>query len=606
MKITAAELRQKYLDFFKSKWHAIIKSASLIPENDATTLFTTAGMHPLVPYLIWEKHPAWNCLTNIQKCIRTDDIDEVWDFTHHTFFEMLWNWSLGDYFKKESIEWSYEFLTSEKWLNLDKNRIAVSVFVWDKDSSFDNEAFEVWKNLWISEKRIAKLPKKNNWWGLETWPCWPDTEIFYWVWDIDKIPESFNDDHPNWVEIWNNVFMQYYKKEDKSLEPLKQKNVDTWMWFERTLAIINGFDDNYKTELFTNIILKIEELSNKKYDFSSEIKKAIRIIADHIKAATFIIWDDKWIAPSNLWQGYIVRRLIRRAIRYWRQLWIKKTSWIGEIWEVVINDYKSSYEELERNKKFILDELKKEEDKFEKTLQDWIKEFEKLIKWFSIAKEKTWIAIIKISWDKVFKLYDTFGFPIEMTEELAKENCLEIDKEWFKVAFEKHQELSRTASAGTFKWWLADSWEETKKLHTAAHLMLAWLRNVLWDKIFQKWSNITAERLRFDFSYNDRMTAEQIKQVEDFVNSAIQDKLPINCEEMSLEEAKIQWAMWVFESKYSEKVKVYTIWNDQKSVSKEICGWPHVTNTWELWKFKIIKEESSSSWVRRIKAVLEN
>jgi alanyl-tRNA synthetase len=449
--MTSKELRQLFLDFFKSKGHAIIPSASLIPENDPTVLFTTAGMFPLVPYLMGEKHPEGVRLTDCQKCVRTDDIDEVGDSTHHTFFEMLGNWSLGNYFKKEAIEWSFEFLTDKKWLALDKNRIAVSVFVGDPDAPFDQEAYDIWKGLGISEKRIAKLPKKNNWWGPAgvTGPCGPDSEMFYWTGDPKKVPESFNDDHPSWVEIWNDVFMQFNKTTDGKYELLKAKNVDTGMGLERTLAAINGLDDNYKTDLFGGIVSKIEELSGKKYGSSPEATKAMRVIADHLKAATFIMGDDWGVPPSNKDQGYVVRKLIRRAVRYGKELGIQKDSWTKEIAKVVINDFKDIYPELKKNSEKVLVQIEEEENKFSETLEKGLKEFNK-------------ITGADMSGADAFNLYQTYGFPIEITRELAKEKGVAVDKKGFQEELQKHQELSRTASAGMFKGGLADASDQTK------------------------------------------------------------------------------------------------------------------------------------------------
>jgi alanyl-tRNA synthetase len=578
--MTAQELREKFLKFFESKGHKIIPSASLVPENDPSILFTTAGMHPLVPYLMGESHPAGKRLTDVQKCIRTGDIDEVGDATHHTFFEMLGNWSLGDYFKKEAIEMSYEFLTSPEWLGLDKNRIAVSVFAGDEDAPFDEEAYNLWKNLGIPEKRIAKLPKKNNWWGMEKGPCGPDTEMFYWAGEADKVPEGFNDDNDLWVEIWNDVFMQYDKTADGKFNPLVQKNVDTGMGLERTLAALSGLDDNYKTELFRPVIQKIQEISGKKYE---DNQKSFRIIADHIKAATFIIADG--IVPSNVKQGYVLRRLIRRAIRHGKILGIEN-NFTKSVAEVAISTYSNTYTELKEKENKIFEELEKEENKFRKTLAGGLREFEKLS---------------TITGKDAFNLYQTYGFPLEMTEELATEKNIKIDKDEFEAEFKKHQDLSRTASAGQFKGGLADTSDATKKLHTAAHLMLAALRKVLGDHVLQKGSNITTERLRFDFSHSQKMTPEEIKKVEDLVNEQIQKSIPVVCEEMTVEEAKTQGAMGVFEAKYGEKVKVYTV----DDFSKEICGGPHVDNTSQLGKFKITKEESSSAGIRRIKAILE-
>lgn len=585
--MNANELRQKYLDFFRSKDHAIISSASLIPENDPTVLFTTAGMHPLVPYLMGEKHPAGARLADAQKCIRTDDIEEVGDATHHTFFEMMGNWSLGDYFKENSIRYSWEFLTSSDWLGLDPNRLAVSVFVGDEDAPFDEESYNLWLSLGMPASRIAKLPKKNNWWGPagQTGPCGPDTEIFYWSGRPEEVPASFNDDNDLWVEIWNNVFMQYNKQADGSFLPLSQKNVDTGLGLERVTAVLNNCD-NYQTDLFINIVNKVEELSGKKYAEGGEVMRAIRIVADHIKAATFIIGDKKGVSPSNTGQGYIVRRLLRRAIRYGRGLGISQELWTKEIARVAITDYQETYPELRDNQSFIEENLNKEEEKFNRTLENGLKEFNKING--------------DIDGVTAFNLYQSYGFPVEITEELAKEKGKTIDLDSFKAELAKHQDLSRTASAGKFKGGLADSSEATTKLHTAAHLLLAALRKVLGDHVTQKGSNITAERLRFDFSHPEKMTEAQIKEVESLVNEAIMAKVDVICEEVDLEEAKKAGAMGVFDSKYGEKVKVYTA----GAFSKEICGGPHVANTGELGQFSIVKEESSSSGVRRIKAVL--
>jgi alanyl-tRNA synthetase len=587
MAMTSDEIRSKYLQFFKEHGHSVISSSSLIPENDPTVLFTTAGMHPLVPYLLGSKHPQGNRLTDVQKCIRTGDIVDVGDYSHHTFFEMLGNWSLGDYFKKEAIEWSYEFLTSPKWLDLDKKRIAVSVFKGDDDASFDDEAFETWKKLGVSEKRIAKLPKKNNWWGPagETGPCGPDTEMFYWVGDPKKVPESFNDDNGLWLEIWNDVFMQYNKNADGKFEPLAQKNVDTGMGLERLLAVVNGLDDNYKTELFWPIIEKIEELSGKKY--GGEAIKAMRIIADHIKAAVFILGDEKGTAPSNSGQGYVLRRLIRRAVRYGKQLGLK--SFTKEIAEVVVTTYKNIYPEILKNHDFILTQLSAEEEKFEKTLEHGLKEFEKGA--------------------SPFVLFTSYGFPIEMTKELAKEKGTEIDEQKFNEELKKHQELSRTASGGMFKGGLADASEVTKKLHTATHLLNAALRQVLGTHVMQKGSNITPERLRFDFSHDQKMTDEQKKNVENLVNNWIEAKLPVEIQELPKTEAE-KVALHSFNEKYGDIVKVYSIGEKGNYISREFCGGPHVGNTGDLtgdssMHFKIQKEEAVSAGVRRIKAILE-
>lgn len=589
--MTAKELRQKYLDFFKSKGHEIIPSASLIPENDPTTLFITAGMHPLVPYLMGEIHPKGKRLVNSQKSIRTVDIDEVGDTTHHTFFEMLGNWSLGDYFKKEAIEWSWEFLTSPEWLGLDKNRLACSVFEGDADAPFDQEAHDVWISLGMPEERIARLPKKNNWWGPagETGPCGPDSEMFYWVGDPNEVPKSFNDDNAKWVEIWNDVFMEYNKKADGTYEKLSQQNVDTGMGLVRVLTAVKGIDDNYRTELFWPIIEKIENISGKKYDDSKENKRAMRIIADHIKAAVFIIADG--VEPSNVQRGYVLRRLIRRAIVQGHKLGIN-SNFTSEIAKIVQSIYKDVYQEIISNK--ISDVLDAEENKFRKTLEKGLKILE--------GKKR-------ITGKEAFDLFQTYGFPIELTREyiegidysLTLEEKIGISEE-FNNELKKHQELSRTASAGMFKGGLADTKEKTTQLHTATHLMLAGLRKVLGDHIHQKGSNINGERIRFDFSHGEKMTDEQKKAVEEFVNSAIKASVPVTLEEMSLEEARKSGAEGAFEDKYGDRVKVYTI----EGFSKEICGGPHVTNTSEIkGVFKIKKEESSSSGVRRIKAMVE-
>jgi len=617
--MTANELRQKFLDFMKSKGHIIIPSASLIPENDPSVLFTTAGMHPLVPYLMGEKYPGGNRVANVQKCVRTGDIDEVGDTYHHTFFEMLGNWSFGDYFKEDTIKWGYEFLTSKEWLGLDEKLIAISVFKGDSDAHFDGESYDFWKNLGIPEKRIVKLPKETNWWGMERGPCGPDTEIFYWTGDPQKVPEGFNNDNKAWMEIWNNVFIQYNKIHDNEYEVLKQKNVDTGMGMERIMAAINGFDDNYKTDLFWPIIEKIEEISGKKYGENEEITRSIRIIADHIKAATFIMADDKDISPSNLGQGYVVRRLIRRAIRHGKFLGIESDSWTKEIAKIVAFEYRDVYSELPRNIDKVIKKFEEEESKFKETLEKGLRELERIV---NKKEETTKFAtrdradfgakssdfINLISGKEAFNLYQTYGFPPEMIREELANYGMGYHKEEFNNEMKKHQEKSRTASKGMFKGGLADSSEETKRLHTAAHLLLAALRKVLDNHIAQRGSNITPERIRFDFSYSEKMTKEQIKKVEDLVNEQIKNDLPVSCEEMSLKEAVEQNAVGVFKSKYGDVVKVYTIESAQEGgppFSREICGGPHVAHTRELGHFKIVKEESSSAGVRRIKAILE-
>jgi len=584
--ITRKQIIKKYIEFFKSKGHKEIPNSSLIPENDPTVLFTTAGMHPLVPYLLGQKHPLGKRLTNVQRCIRTGDIDEVGDAFHHTFFEMLGNWSLGDYFKKQAIEYSFEFLT--KILKIPLERLAVTCFRGDEDAPKDGEAANIWQNLGIQKERIAFLPKKDNWWGPagNTGPCGPDTEMFYWKPQNVDPPKKFNPSDKNWVEIWNDVLMQYNKNSKGKYEDAKQKNIDTGMGVERTTAILNGLEDNYLTEIWQPIIEKIEKLSRKKYSENPRITRHMRIIADHIKAATMIIADG--ISPGNTEQGYIVRRLVRRAIRYKKELRITES--ISKIAEPVFKIY-DDYEHLQKNKKQILEELKKEEQKFEKTLEKGLNIFGK------ITKNKK-----EISCKNAFLLYQSYGFPIEMTIELAKEKNIKVDEIGFVKECQLHQELSRTASAGKFKAGLADNSEATTKLHTATHLLLQALKIVLKDNsIIQKGSNITPERLRFDFSFPRKLTPEEISKIEDLVNTQIQNSCEVVREEMSPEQAKQQGACGIFDKKYGDIVSVYSVGN----FSKEICSGPHVKNTCEIGKFKIQKEESSSSGVRRIKGVLE-
>ncbi|MFA5210931.1 MAG: alanine--tRNA ligase [Patescibacteria group bacterium] len=617
MIINSFELRKKYLEFFKSKNHAIISSASLIPENDPTVLFTTAGMHPLVPYLLGEEHPAGKRLTDVQKCVRTGDIDEVGDFSHLTFFEMLGNWSLGDYFKEDSIKWSFEFLTDKKWLGLDIRKLAVTVFEGDKDAPKDEFSAEIWKKTGISENRIAYLPKKNNWWGPagQTGPCGPDTEIFYWRGKSEFPSENSNprNDEENWLEIWNNVFMEYFKDEEGKYNVLKQKNVDTGMGLERTVLILNGLKDIYEIDTLKPIIKKIENISQKKYRENEVFDKSMRIIADHLRTATMIMTDNRGIAPGNVDQSYIVRRLIRRAVRHGKIIGIEH-NFCREVAAEVINIFSDIYEEVNKNKDFALNELEKEEEKFNKTLEQGIKEFDKILNGLKIAFEKTGNKINEISGKQAFKLYDTFGFPLEMTEELAKEHNLTVDNLGFKDAFEKHQELSREGAEQKFKGGLADQSEMSTKYHTATHLLHAALKKILGEHVAQRGSNINTERMRFDFSHPEKMTDEQKQLVEELVNYAIEKKYPISFVEMSVEEAKKIGAIGLFENKYGEKVKVYSVGDPNKipnaeknspTFSKEICGGPHVENTSSLGKFKIIKEEAVSSGVRRIKAILE-
>ena len=584
-------LKDTYLKFFESKGHKIIPSAPIIPENDPTVLFNTAGMQPLVPYLKGEPHPEGTRLTDVQKCFRTNDLDSIGDTTHHTFFEMLGNWSLGDYFKKEAITWSFELLT--KHLNIPVERLAVTVFKGNDIVPADTESAEIWKSVGIKEERIAFLGEDNNWWpNMElTGPCGPDTEIFYWRAD-EAIPEKFDENNENWVEIWNNVFMQYNHNTDGKFEPLKNKNVDTGLGVERVTAILEGYTDNYKSSVWKDVIKKIEEVSGKSYD-DEKNKKSMRIIADHIRAVVVIAGDDAGIKPSNTDQGYILRRLIRRIIRYAKNLNIDiNSNWEQELAELIINQYSKYYVELERNREAILQVLKDEKVKFNRTLEKGLREFEKVINNIE-GKE--------INKDIAFKLYDTYGFPIELTEELAKEQGLTVDTEGFKQKFAEHQAKSREGATQKFKGGLASTGEMETKYHTATHLLNAALKKVLGPHVHQKGSNITAERMRFDFSHNSKMTDEEKKQAEDLVNEYIKMAIPVERMEMPKEEALKLGAEAMFIEKYGDIVSVYKIGD----VSMELCGGPHVHNTSELGHFKIKKEEASSAGVRRIKAILE-
>ncbi len=600
--ISSDEIRQKFLDFMKSRWHAIIPSAPVVPENDPTVLFNTAGMQPLVPYLLGAAHPLGKRLADSQKCIRTNDIDEVGDDSHLTFFEMLGNWSLGDYFKKESIAYSWEFLTSSEYLGIDPRKLAVTVFEGDADAPRDEESASIWKSVWVLDERISYLPKSENWWAAgDTGPCGPDTEIFYWVWESEFPPEGLSvaNDEDNWMEIWNNVFMEYNKLPDGTLIKLPAQNVDTGMGLERITTVINSQTSVYDTDIFQAII---ETISRRlQVEYNDETQAAIRIIADHTRATVVMMSDG--VLPSNVDQGYILRRLMRRAIRKAHSLWHSE-QFMQEVAQTVIEKLGNSYPNIRENKETILSAIDAEEKQFLTTLEKGLKEFEKLLRGFQIAFEKTWKIIDTISWDKAFKLYDTYGFPIEMTQELALEKWLQVDVEWFNKAFAEHQEKSRTASAGKFKGGLADDSEATTELHTATHLLLAGLRKVLGTHVFQKGSNITPERLRFDFSHDTKVTPEELQQVEDFVNHAIQKGFEVSVEEMKKEEAQKAWVVGSFWEKYPDIVKVYTIKNDEESYSVELCWGPHVKNSQSLWVFKIKKEEASSRGVRRIKAVL--
>ncbi|MDR1596740.1 MAG: alanine--tRNA ligase, partial [Treponema sp.] len=578
--------------------HAQIQGKSLIPENDPTVLFTTAGMHPLVPYLLGEPHPAGSRLVDYQKCIRTGDIEAVGDPSHLTFFEMLGNWSLGDYFKEGAIKMSFEFLTSPKWLGIPLEKLGVTVFQGDELVPRDDESAKVWKELGVPESRIAYRPREDNWWGPAgtTGPCGPDSEMFF---DIGKEPCG-----PGcgpgcscgkWLEIWNDVFMQYNKTAEGVYEPLARKCVDTGMGIERTVTILNGKNSVYDTEIFAPIIGAVEKASDYTYGSDPEKDKSVRIICDHVRASAFILGDPKAVTPSNVGAGYVLRRLIRRAVRHGRKLGIEDRLVLSPIAGVVVDHLKGPYPELEENRLRIAGELDKEEQKFLETLQKGEHEFEKLLP--NLIKDPRKIMSGRLA----FKLYDTYGFPIELTDELASEQGLRVNREEFDEAFRKHQELSRAGSEQIFKGGLSDHSEATTKYHTATHLLQKALRIVLGDHVAQKGSNITAERMRFDFSHDAPMTAGEIGRVEAIVNEQIKRDLPVTMAVMDLEAAKASGAMALFGEKYESQVKVYTIGD----FSKEVCGGPHVEHTGNMGTFKIRKEQSSAAGVRRIRAVLE-
>lgn len=578
-------LKDLYINYFVSKGHKQIPSAPVVPENDASVLFNTAGMQPLIPYLMGMAHPYGTRLCDYQKCIRTNDLDEVGDTYHHTFFEMLGNWSLGDYFKKDAITYSFEFLT--KVLNIPLERLGVTVFAGNDTIPFDEESKSIWLSLGIPEERIAATSEDNFWIAGETGPCGPDSEMFYWRSD-DEIPEVFDPEDKRWVEIWNDVFMQYEKKADGTVIELPKKNVDTGMGVERTTAILEGVNDNYASSIWRDVIEKIEEISGKSYkdDYLS-----MRIIADHIRTSVFILGDDAGVVPSNTDRGYILRRLIRRMIRHARKLNIDLNSdFEVTLAELIINKYSKYYEELSKNKERIIDELTKEKVKFSKTLEKGLKVF-----------EKETANLNKIDKDLAFKLYDTYGFPIELTCELAEEKNMEVDTEGFKEKFKEHQEKSRTASKGMFKGGLAGDSETETKYHTATHLLNAALKITVSEDVHQKGSNINNERMRFDFSCDHKLTPEEIKNTEDLVNKWIKEDLPVSVKEMTKEEAVKIGAEHMFIERYPDVVTVYFVGD----VSKEICMGPHVKNTSEIGTFKIVKEEASSAGVRRIKAIIE-
>ena len=591
MVLDARELKRLYIEFFEERGHKTISNASLVPENDPTVLFTTAGMHPLVPYLLGQKHPLGKRLVNVQKCLRTDDIDQIGDDFHLTFFEMLGNWSLGDYFKEESIGWSYEFLTDQKWLGLDEKRLSVTVFAGDEDAPRDDVSARIWESLGIPKERIFYLPKKDNWWGLAsgTGPCGPDTEIFF---DTGKEPCG-KDCKPGcscgkYFEIWNNVFMEYKRTSDGKYELLSQKNVDTGMGVERTVAVLRGMDSVYDIEVFKPIVDKIRELA-KREKTTEKQEKSERIIADHVRASVFILGDEKGVVPSNLDKGYILRRLIRRALRHGRLLGIEQ-DFVADLAANAIDLHAQNYPELKNKREFILTELRNEEQRFKNALTKGLRKFEE------IARRTK-----RIGGKDAFLLFQSFGFPIEMTRELGEENGISVDEEGFEQEFQKHQQVSRAGVEKRFKGGLSDTSEQTVKMHTATHLLNEALRRILKkEDIVQKGSNITQERLRFDFNFGRKLTEQEIADAEKTVNDQIVRALPVKRQEMTVKEAKAKGAQAEFEHKYGDRVSVYSIGD----FSVEICGGPHVSNTKEIGRFKIVKEESVAAGTRRIKAVL--
>ena len=628
--ILSSDIRSRYLDFFKSKNHAIIPSAPLVPENDPSVLFNTAGMQPLVPYLLGEPHPLGKRLADVQKCVRTGDIDDVGDDTHLTFFEMLGNWSLGDYFKEESIAMSWEFLTSKEWLALDPEMLSVTVFEWDKNAPRDEESADIWKSIGIPTDKIAYLPAEDNWWAAgPTGPCGPDTEIFYWM-GAGKPPAGSNKwtDSTNWMEIWNNVFMQYNRVDANTLEPLPAQCVDTGMGLERITTALNHEKSVYHTDCFSAVITQIHEIfeTDKKENVDwDQARKSTRIIADHLRTATHMISDG--VTPKNVDQWYILRRLIRRAIREAYKMGYEKP-FTADIASIYIEQFSGIYESIKNNAEKIKAELTIEEGKFIRTIKQWIKELFKLVEKkrgdFSptpYAKRIDENMLINgrlpsthglniISGKDAFNIFQTYGFPIEMIKEELAEYGMAVHEEEFQIAFneefKKHQELSRTAAVGKFAGGLADHSEETTALHSTCHLMLEWLRQVLGTHVHQAGSNITAERLRFDFTHPEKMTPEQIHAVEEYVNHAIVSGLTVTVANMEKKEAQETGVSGSFWEKYPDIVKVYSmVGADGVVYSRELCGWPHVEDSLTMGKFRIIKEESSSAGVRRIKAVLE-
>lgn len=603
--ITARDLRTKFLDFFRSKDHAIIPSASLIPDNDPTTLFITAGMHPLVPYLLGQPHPEGKRLADVQKSLRTTDIEEVGDRTHFTFFEMLGNWSLGDYFKREAIEWSWEFLTSPTYLGLEKEKLFVSVFAGDADAPRDEESAAIWKEVFEKdrvshpEKRIYYYPKSENWWGPAgiTGPCGPDTEIFYYTGSGNPFAEGFTDepaaDVSDFIEVWNNVFMQFNKTADGKYEPLVQHNVDTGLGLERMTAILNWIQgeipepDAYRTSLFTQTLATLAEKSGANYSDESN-RSSLRVICDHMRAATFIVQDG--VQPSNKERGYILRRLIRRAVREMHKLGIEQSKFVSTTKAVIQSftqneEYTSQYPEVQQNEAHIVDSIAAEVEKFSKSLNKGLREVEKYE---------------TLNGEIAFQLYQTYGFPFEMTEEIARERGQEVSKGSFQEEFKKHQDLSREKSGQTFKGGLADHSENATRYHTATHLLHAALRQILGTHVHQEGSNITQERLRFDFAHDSALTETQLQEVEDWINEKIQQDLPVSQQMMPKQEALDSGAMAFFKEKYPDVVSVYTIGEDANWVSRELCGGPHVTHTGEIPTVEIFKQKPVSAGVRRV------
>jgi len=602
--MTAKQLTKKFLQFFKEQDHKIIDSYSIV-SPDESALFTTAGMQPLVPYLMGKDHPEGDRLADVQKCLRTGDLEEIGDDTHHTFFQMLGNWSLGDYFKKETIEMSYEFLTSEEWLDLDQRKLAVSVYVGKGDIPKDTKAAQIWKEQGIPEERIAFVGEDNFWSAGETGPCGPSTEMFYWSGDKEA-PHKFDPENETWVEIWNDVFMAYNRKQDASIEELEQKNVDTGMGLERVVAKLNDKQSAYETNMFMPIIKKIEEISGQDYQNNEDIKKSMRIIADHIRASVFILSDEEKITPSNKEHGYVLRRLLRRSMNHGKQLGIE-ASFLNDLAEIVVNIYGDTYNELKEKKQRVFNEIEQEEEKFSKALDRGYKEFKEVIS----DKEKG----SKITGKEAFDLYQSFGFPLSMTVEMAEKKGYKVDEEGFEQAKQNHKEKSRQGSDKKFKGGLADHSEMSVKYHTATHLLHAALQDVLGEHAKQKGSHINSDRLRFDFAHDEPMTEEEIKEVEDLVNAAIDRDYEVNIEQMPAEEGREKGAIGLFPEKYKDNAKVYSIgdteaeWKadpDADCFSREFCGGPHVDHTGELdGTFKIIKEKSNGAGIRRVKAVLE-